>query len=231
MASVEPVKEKKKNKLRSRFLMTQCSSLDHGSSSASVAANQCTEREESRTSPSSSGSSRIRKMLFRRSRSEDRMRNIRIKENGAPQTTPGNRTRFPFSTALVSDGAVSLVAHPNHLMPQSPPPPYEGDLEREADAVGTRLIISSTSPPSYSEAVGQTNSNSSCEVSHIHWTDPGGHDLYCMCHECQARYLTADDEEPENSTEDNCADAVFPIETHFLMQEVLADGMAFCCLM
>ena len=68
-------------------------------------------------------------MLFRRSRSEDRMRNIRIKENGAPQTTPGNRTRFPFSTALVSDGAVSLVAHPNHLMPQSPPPPYEGDLE------------------------------------------------------------------------------------------------------
>ena len=46
----------------------------------------------------------------------------------------------------------------------------------------------------------------------------------------QARYLTAEDEEPDN-TQDNCADAVFPIETHFLMQEVLADGMAFCSLM
>jgi len=86
-------------------------------------------------------------------------------------------------------------------------------------------------PPSYYEAVGQVSSNGSCDGRIANWTDPGGHDLYCMCHECQARYLTAEDEEPENSIHDNCADAVFPIETHFLMQEVLADGMAFCSLM
>ena len=36
MALVEPVKEKKKNKLRSRFLSTQCSSLDHGPSTGSA---------------------------------------------------------------------------------------------------------------------------------------------------------------------------------------------------
>lgn len=35
----------------------------------------------------------------------------------------------------------------------------------------------------------------------------------------------------EEEAEDNCADAVFPMETHVLMQEVLADGMAFCSLM
>ena len=43
----------------------------------------------------------------------------------------------------------------------------------------------------------------------------------------QARYLSSEEEEHE----DNCADAVFPMETHVLMQEVLADGMAFCSLM
>lgn len=38
-------------------------------------------------------------------------------------------------------------------------------------------------------------------------------------------------EEEQQHHDDNCADAVFPMETHVLMQEVLADGMAFCNLM
>jgi len=157
------------------------------------------------------------------------MRNIRIKENGAPAATSASRSRFPFGTA--SDVAANSLTQANHLMPQSPPPPYEAHSERESNAAGRPSISSNVLPPSYYEAVGQTSgSSSSCDGRVIQWTDPGGHDLYCMCHECQARYLTAEDEEPDN-TQDNCADAVFPIETHFLMQEVLADGMAFCSLM
>lgn len=37
--------------------------------------------------------------------------------------------------------------------------------------------------------------------------------------------------EEEHTQDDSCADAVLPMETHVLMQEVLADGMAFCSLM
>jgi len=233
MSSAEHVKEKKKNKLRSRFLLTQRSSLDNASPSPPASGNQSSSGSEESKS-SSSGSSRIRKMLFRRSRSEDRMRNIRIKENSASFTPPENRSRFSFITGM-TPALEEDSAHANHLIPQSPPPHYEAHSERVgSEAAGRAAGLCSASPPSYYEAMGHVSSSSSeSEASRArsYWTDPQGHALYCTCHECQARYLTTDDEEPENTTQDNCADAVFPIETHFLMQEVLADGMALCSVM
>lgn len=59
-------------------------------------------------------------------------------------------------------------------------------MQRESNAAGRPSISSNVLPPSYYEAVGQTSgSSSSCDGRVIQWTDPGGHDLYCMCHECQ----------------------------------------------
>ena len=149
MAEAEQVKEKKKNRLRSCFLLGQASSLDDKSASTSTAGNHpsyidiyffnvlsyglrqmiiialkfhtskvnnniLTENDESvGSSESTSRCSRIRKILFHRSRSDERVRNIRIKETAE-------------SSSILQSSVNSSLDHPSQVLVQdSPPPSYQ----------------------------------------------------------------------------------------------------------
>ncbi|XP_057373756.1 uncharacterized protein LOC130694677 isoform X1 [Daphnia carinata] len=222
-AAAEQLKDKKKNRFRERFLLTQAASLDEVMTSST---GECSPGNT--TTDGTSRCSRMRRLLFRRTRSEteDQTRNSRLnKTDSIISPTPeqvGLRVNFTPESSVseeVSD-ASSTLPHLHSLMPRSPPPPYD----KESQSNTPRLA--GVCPPTYDEAMAQNGPN-----------DQNGPNLptmgsnlpigYCNCRECQARYFNSEEEEQD----DNCADAVFPMETHVLMQEVLADGMAFCSVM
>ncbi|XP_046639496.1 uncharacterized protein LOC124320676 [Daphnia pulicaria] len=227
MAAEQQLKDKKKNRFRERFLLTQAASLDEV---VTPSAGSTEGDDPSRTAASTSLSncSRMRRMLFRRTRSETEggTRSPRVsKANSIANSTPEQghpRLNFTPQSAVLEEGstASTVVTRLQSLMPRSPPPPYDGNSESESVRSG------SICPPTYDEAMAQNgpNDQNDSNLSTMVTAMPIG---YCNCRECQARYFNAEDEEQE----DNCGDAVFPMETHVLMQEVLADGMAFCSLM
>ncbi|KAK4015544.1 hypothetical protein OUZ56_030518 [Daphnia magna] len=224
-AAEQQLKEKKKNRFRERFLLTQAASLDEVMTS-STGSMEGESPSGNTTTDGTSRCSRMRRMLFRRTRSEteDRTRNSRLnKTDSIPSSTPdqvGLRLNFPPESSVseeVSDASFTLPQL-HSLMPRSPPPPYDKETNTPH--------LAGVCPPTYDEAMAQSGPNDQngpnlpTMVSNL----PIG---YCNCRECQARYFNSEEEEQE----DNCADAVFPMETHVLMQEVLADGMAFCSVM
>ncbi len=85
------------------------------------------------SSSGGSSGSRMRRLLFRRSRSEDRTRNVRvIAKPVEPQNSLSNDS--PPVDDATEDGATATVAPPAlavvsastlDLTPRSPPPPYD----------------------------------------------------------------------------------------------------------
>ena len=149
--AAEPVKEKKKNRLRSRFLAAQASSLDSVTPSsgtkagwhnlmisqwitqASSYADAGEEGDLSRTmttGSSPSSCSRMRRMLFRRTRSEavvDVSRSPGINKS-LSRANDGESFDGQSSVGWNQRGRLTVQEEPVpcHLMtPQSPPPPYD----------------------------------------------------------------------------------------------------------
>lgn len=245
--ALEPaVKEKKiKNRLRNRFLLSahqQASSLDVPSSIGSSTSLEASAGERADGAPTASSTtvdscnSRVKRMLFRRARSET----VDSSAEDRPSSSSSSSRRFFLLKAdsvgnqLIQETSAAPIteAAPVHLSPRSPPPPY--DTQSDTSSIRSNSI---SQPPSYDEAMAQTGPNDvrrqpqqNCHQNgHYNPMEPVMIAAYCSCGECQERYSMAEEEQQHH--DDNCADAVFPMETHVLMQEVLADGMAFCNLM
>eukprot|EP00094_Tigriopus_californicus_P010238 TCALIF_09877-PA protein Name:"Protein of unknown function" AED:0.15 eAED:0.15 QI:0/0.5/0.4/0.8/1/1/5/106/428 len=71
-----------------------------------------------------------------------------------------------------------------------------------------------------------TRSSRAEEIPDIYWEQAARELDFCTCRRCQARYRQYFEEDPDPS-----GDAMIPMETQVLMQEVLTDGMAFCNIM
>jgi len=67
------------------------------------------------------------------------------------------------------------------------------------------------------------------EIPDIYWEQAARELDFCTCRKCQARYRQYFEEDLADPNND--AEAMIPMETQVLMQEVLTDGMAFCSLM
>jgi len=93
----------------------------------------------------------------------------------------------------------------------SPPPPFRG---RNSSGSNLRPL---------------TRSSRVEEIPDIYWEQAARELDFCTCRKCQARYRQYFEEDLADPNND--AEAMIPMETQVLMQEVLTDGMAFCSLM
>ncbi|EFX81389.1 hypothetical protein DAPPUDRAFT_242330 [Daphnia pulex] len=195
MAAEQQLKDKKKNRFRERFLLTQAASLDEVVTPSAERLKKCdrtsgsTEGDDpSRTAASTSLSncSRMRRMLFRRTRSETEggARSPRVsKADSIANSTPEQghpRLNFTPQSAVLEEGstASTAVTRLQSLMPRSPPPPYDGNSESESVRSG------SICPPTYDEAMAQNgpNDQNDSNLSTMVTAMPIG---YCNCRECQ----------------------------------------------
>lgn len=94
----------------------------------------------------------------------------------------------------------------------SPPPPFRGR---------------NTSGSLRSPRTPLTRSHQAEEIPDIYWEQAARELDFCTCRKCQARYRRYFEEDMAAGGNE----AMIPMETQVLMQEVLTDGMAFCSLM
>ncbi|XP_059086887.1 uncharacterized protein LOC131883420 isoform X2 [Tigriopus californicus] len=146
-------------------------------------------------------------------------------------------------TSLFADDSSRIFGHPT-----SPPPTYSDVLKQNRlappsyeEALCARVSdmrLRQTPMRSHSEertlptrsrratARPLTRSSRAEEIPDIYWEQAARELDFCTCRRCQARYRQYFEEDPDPS-----GDAMIPMETQVLMQEVLTDGMAFCNIM
>jgi len=176
-------------------------------SSAAAAAAEPKEKKKSKQRSEEVGSaSAVKKMILRRPKDEERLQNIRIQENPTSVTPPEDRSLY----TPLEDATAAGLATPRRCS------------EAMAHHISEAMAMKYRPSPLCCDPRAKDPSQ-----------NYDTHSFYCICHECQARYLTTtkSNDESQQSTEgnkssDSFGDAVIPFE---MMDGTF--GMAACALM
>merc|ERR1712223_1795628 len=118
---------------------------------------------------------------------------------------------LPGTSSGGPGGQIRSLSEDRATSHPSPPPPFRG---RNSSGSNLRPL---------------TRSSRVEEIPDIYWEQAARELDFCTCRKCQARYRQYFEEDLADPNND--AEAMIPMETQVLMQEVLTDGMAFCSLM